>query len=105
MMAKIDPNTPVTYKILMGGFEYLVDRLGEMMDEKINGVKNEVSSLESKMKKGFTEAKKERQRIELELKRQINDLKADTPPKKKSIVSIKELLDLKLSPPINFETW
>lgn len=81
-MVKIDPNAPVTYKVLMDGFEYLVDRLGEMMDEKINGVKKKVSSLESKMKKGFAEAKNERQRIELELKREINDLKADTTTQK-----------------------
>lgn len=70
-MAKINPNAPVTYKILMNALEYVVDRLGEMMEEGF-----------AETKKGFAEAKKERQRIELELKREINDLKVDTPTQK-----------------------
>lgn len=78
-MQKIDPNAPVTYKVfrktlteeLTAAVEETVEKVGEMMEEGF-----------SETKKGFAEAKKERQRIELELKRELKDLKADTPTQK-----------------------
>ncbi|MBI2009899.1 MAG: hypothetical protein HYS86_01845 [Candidatus Chisholmbacteria bacterium] len=78
-MTKIDSNSPVTYKVfrktlteeLTAAVEETVEKIGEMMEQGF-----------AETKKGFAQAKKERQRIELELKREINDLKVDTPTQK-----------------------
>lgn len=74
-MQKIDPNAPVTYKVfrktlteeLTAAVEETVEKVGEMMEEGFTEVKQELKSAASDR---------------LEIKRQINDLKADTPTRK-----------------------
>jgi hypothetical protein len=83
-MAKLDPQAPATNQTVMDAVEHVVERMSELVDEKLE-------ALDQRIDRRFGEAAADRQ----ELHRKVDDLKADLAdtPSRKGLEDMRKRVD------------